>query len=61
MYYPFSIFLLQEPGSVAELIFYAQGLNQSGRTRGSSSEWSDHPADGLHYQPTAMLGARQLR
>jgi hypothetical protein len=49
MYYPFYIFLLQEPGSVDELIFYARVLDQSGRTRRSSSGWSHHPAVGLHH------------
>jgi hypothetical protein len=42
--------LLQGLSSVAELIFYARGLDQSGRTRVSSSGWSDHLADGLHRQ-----------
>jgi hypothetical protein len=52
MYYQFSIFLLQGHSSVAELIFYARRLDQSRRTRVSSSGWSDHLADGLHRQLT---------
>jgi hypothetical protein len=52
MYYQFSIFLLQGPSLVAELIFYARRLDQSGRTRISSSGWSDHLTDGLHHQLT---------
>ena len=55
MYYPFYIFVLQRLGSVNELIFYARGLDQSGWTRGSSSEWSHHLALGLHRQPIGQI------
>jgi hypothetical protein len=44
MYYPFYIFALQAPSSVNELIFYTRGLDQSGRTIGSSSGWLHHLA-----------------
>ena len=47
MYYMFYIFILQGHGSVNELIFYARGLDQSGRTKGSSSGWSHRLAVGL--------------
>jgi hypothetical protein len=46
-----SIFL-QGPGSVAELIFYAQGLDQSRRTRGLSFGWSHRLIVGLCRQLT---------
>ena len=54
-YYPFYIFVLQRPGSVNEVIFYARGLDQSGWTRGSSSGWSHHPTLRLHRRPTGRI------
>jgi hypothetical protein len=47
-----SLFFLQGPSSVAELIFYAQGLDQSRRTRGLSFGWSHRLIVGLCRQLT---------
>ena len=55
MYYPFYIFVLQGPGSGNEFIFYARGLDQSGRTRGSSSGWLLHLVLELHHRPTGRI------
>jgi hypothetical protein len=51
MYYLFYIFVLQRPGSVNELIFYARRLDQPGRTKVSSSGWSHQLAVGLLVGP----------
>ena len=53
MYYTFYIFVFQGPGLVDELIFYAQGLDQSRRTRRSSSGWSHHLVVRRHSQPVS--------
>jgi hypothetical protein len=55
MYYPFYKFVLQGPGSVNELIFYARGLDHQGRTKGSSSGWSHHLAVGLFRRSTGRI------
>jgi hypothetical protein len=52
MYYPFYIFVLQGPGSVNELIFYARELDHPGRIRGPSFGWSHLPAVGLLRRST---------
>jgi hypothetical protein len=54
MYYPFYILVLQGFGLVNEIIFYAWGLEQSGRTRRSSIGWSHHLAVGLHHRPAGQ-------
>ena len=48
MYYSFYILVLQGPDSVNEIIFYTRELEQSGRTRRSSTGWSHHLVVGLH-------------
>jgi hypothetical protein len=52
MYYLFYIFVLQEHGSINELIFHARELDHPGRIKGSSSGWSHHLAVGLLCRST---------
>jgi hypothetical protein len=54
MYYPFYIFVLQGPGSVNELIFYAWRLDHLGRTKGSSFGWSHYLVVELLHRSTGQ-------